>query len=286
MVVLAFFFFSVTSATAKIVLPAYSVAQMMVIRSVVVLLILSPLIIHEGAAGFRNIPRPRLQFLRGSLSALEVFAFFWAVSYLPLADTVTILLAGPLFVTLWSTLFLGEHVGWRRWSAIIAGFIGVLIALRPSTATISLPAAIALLATMLYAFGVLATRSLRGTPAVVLTTTQMVGALMFGALALLLPNGWTTPGWQDFAILVFLGIPTAIGYHCMNRALELAPASLIAPFQYTLIVWAAILGYFMFGDVPTPTTIAGAVIIVGAGLYIFWRERELGKPASPVVDPV
>jgi drug/metabolite transporter (DMT)-like permease len=286
MVVLAFFFFSVTSAVAKTMLPTYSVGQMMLIRSLVVLLLLLPFIVHEGPAGFRDIPRPKLQILRGLVSALEVFAFFWAISYLPMADTVTILLAGPLFVTLWSTLFLGEHVGWRRWSAVALGFIGVLIALRPSAATISLPAAIALVCTMLYAFGVLATRSLRGTAAVVLTTTQMAGALIFGALATLLPNGWTTPNWQDFEVLAFLGVPTAIGYVCMNRALKLAPASVIAPYQYTLIIWAAVFGYLMFGDIPPVTTIVGAIIIIGAGLYISWRERALGKHAPPVIDPV
>jgi len=285
LVTLAFFLFGLTSATAKIILPAYSVGQMMLIRSLVALIVLSPFITREGIRAFRDMPRPGLQLLRMAMSVVEVAMFFWAVSYLQIADAVTIYLSGPLWVTLWSTLFLGEHVGWRRWSAIVIGFVGVLIALRPSAATISAPALIALVGTMLYSVGVIVTRTLRGAPGIVLTTNQMAAAAVFGAGWSLLPGGWTAPTWHDFAILTFLGVPTAIGYVCFNRALKLTAASSIAPYQYTLIIWAALFGYLFFGDVPTVTTCLGAVIIAGAGLYVSWRERVLGKPQPPV-EPV
>lgn len=286
LVAAAFFLFGLTSAVAKLVLPTYSVGQMMLIRSLVAMIVLSPLIARAGVRTFRKMPRPGLQLLRGCMSVVEVAMFFWAVSYLQLADTVTIYLSGPLWVTLWSTLFLGEHVGWRRWSAIVVGFIGVLIALRPSAATISVPALIALVGTMLYAIGVIVTRTLRGAPGIVLTTNQMMAAALFGACWSLLPGGWTTPTWHDFAILAFLGVPTAIGYVCFNRALKLTTASSIAPYQYTLIIWAAVFGYLFFGDVPTLTTCIGAVIVVAAGLYVSWRERVLGKPSPRPVEPV
>jgi drug/metabolite transporter (DMT)-like permease len=285
LITLAFFLFGFTSAIAKVVLPTYSVGQMMLIRSVVALIILSPFILRAGYRAFRAMPRPRLQFARVTVSVIEVGMFFWAISYLPIADTVAIYLSGPLFVTLWSTLFLGEHVGWRRWTAIVVGFAGVLIALRPSAATISAPALIALAGTMLYAVGVLNTRTLRGTPEIVLTVNQMVGAAIFGAAWCLFPQGWTAPDWNDLAILLFIGVPTAFGYVCINRAIQLAPASVIAPYQYTLIIWAAVFGYLFFGDVPAAATVIGALIIVGAGLYISWRERVLGRPQVPV-EPV
>lgn len=286
LITLSFFVFSVASAGAKMILPTYSVGQMMLIRSLVALVLLSPFIIREGMSAIRSMPRPKLQILRAALSAIEVASFFWSVSYLPLADTVTIFLAGPLFVTLWSVLFLGERVGWRRWTAVIIGFAGVMIALRPSAALISAPALIALGGTMLYAVGVLTTRTLRGTAESWLTATQMIAAFVFGLIYIALaPGGWKTPPIGDFAVLVFLGIPTAMGYLLINRALRRAPASIVAPYQYTLIIWAALFGYFLFGDVPPLTTGIGACIIVGAGLYIAFRERALGKPAPPV-EPV
>ncbi|HVX98896.1 MAG TPA: DMT family transporter [Pseudorhodoplanes sp.] len=285
LITFAFFLFGLTSAIAKIVLPTYSVGQMMLIRSIVALVMLSPFIAREGMHAFRDMPRPGLQLARVTLSVIEVSMFFWAVSYMPIADTVTIYLSGPLWVTLWSALLLREQVGWRRWSAIMAGFAGVLIALRPSAATVSLPALIAVIGTMLYALGVIATRTLRGTVDIVLTVNQMVAAAIFGAAWCLLPDGWTMPTWRDLGILVLIGIPTAIGYVCINRALKVAAASIVAPFQYTLIIWGAVFGYLFFGDVPPPTTALGAAIIIAAGLYVFWRERVLGRPQQPV-EPV
>ncbi len=286
LITLAFFLFGLTSAIAKIVLPTYSVGQMMLIRSVVALILLSPFIWREGASSaFRTMPRPGLQLARVTISVVEVAMFFWAVSYLQIADTVAIYLSGPLFVTLWSTLFLGERVGWRRWTAIVAGFAGVLIALRPSAATISAPALIAVVGTMLYAVGVLLTRTLRGTADIVLSANQMLAAALLGAVWCALPGGWTNPSMHDLGILVFIGVPTAIGYVCINRALKLAPASVVAPYQYTLIIWAALFGYLFFGDVPQITTAIGAAIIIGAGLYITFRERALGKQPAPV-EPV
>jgi drug/metabolite transporter (DMT)-like permease len=283
--VVAFFLFALTSAMSKLVLPAYSVGEMILIRSVVALIILLPFIAREGVRAFRAMPRPGLQFVRVMLNVTEVSMFFWAIGYLPLADIVTIYLSGVLWVTLLSALFLGERVGWRRWSAVAVGFVGVLLALRPSAATVSPPALIALLGTMLYSAGVLVTRTLRGTVDIVLTANQMIAAAILGAVWCLLPGGWKTPNGYDLAILVSLGVPTAIGYVCFNRALKLTAASAVAPFQYTFIVWGALFGYLLFDEIPLTTTLIGAAIIVAAGLYISWRESRLGKPARPV-EPV
>jgi drug/metabolite transporter (DMT)-like permease len=286
LITLSFCLFGFTSAVTKIVLPTYSVGQMMMIRSVIAVAILSPFIVRAGIRAFRDMPRPRLQLARVVVSVVEVAMFFWAISYMPIADTVAIYLSGPLFVTLWSTLFLGEPVGWRRWTAIVIGFIGVLIALRPSAATISAPALIALAGTMLYAVNVIITRTLRGTVDIVLSVTQLAGAAVFGALWCLFPEGWTMPAsWHDIGILLFIGVPTAFGYIFFNRAIQLAPASVVAPYQYTMIVWAALFGFLLFGDIPPAPTVIGATIIIAAGLYVSWRERVLGRTQAPV-EPV
>jgi drug/metabolite transporter (DMT)-like permease len=198
--------------------------------------------------------------------------FFWAVSYLPLADTVTFYLAGPIYVTALSVLLLGETVGWRRWTAVLVGFAGVLLALRPSAASFTLPAVIALTGSLFFALLMVVTRLLRATSNTVLIGSQIAGTLLFGAL--FAPIGWVTPSLRDFLLLTLFGVISVMALACVNRSLKLAAASIVVPYQYTLIVWAIVLGYVVFGDVPDLFTLVGAAIIVGAGLYIFWREQK------------
>jgi drug/metabolite transporter (DMT)-like permease len=224
-----------------------------------------------------------LQVIRLILSTAEVAMFFWAVSYLPLADTVTFYLAGPIYVTALSALLLGEKVGWRRWTAVIVGFIGVLIALRPSAATLTWPALIALTGSVAYAFLMVVTRYLRGTSDIVMATGQIVTTLIFGAATAAF--GWVTPKPVDMLLMMWLGVIATLALICVNRSLKLAPASVVVPYQYTLIVWAVIFGYAVFGDQPQPHTLLGGAIIVAAGLYIFWREQRVGAKKEAVVNP-
>jgi drug/metabolite transporter (DMT)-like permease len=283
LMLLGIFLFSANDALGKWILATYGVGQMLLIRGIAALLILSPFIYREGFANFRDAPRPRLQILRLLLSTAEVVMFFWAVSYLPLADTVTFYLAGPIYVTALSALFLGENVGWRRWTAVLIGFVGVLIALKPSPATFSLPALIALVGSIAYALLMVVTRYLRGTTDVVMATGQIATTLVFGAATA--SFGWATPSLLDLALMAWLGVIATMALMCINRSLKLAPASVVVPYQYTLIVWAVIFGYFVFGDQPQPHTLLGAAIIVAAGLYIFWREQRVGAQKEPVVNP-
>ncbi len=280
---LGIFLFSANDALGKWILATFSVGQMLLIRGIAALLVLSPFIYREGWMSFASAPRPGLQLLRLFLSTCEVVMFFWAVSYLPLADTVTYYLAGPIYVTALSALFLGEKVGWRRWTAVIVGFIGVLIALKPSAATFSLPALIALLGSIAYAFLMVVTRYLRGTPDVVMATGQIVTTLAFGAATA--SFGWISPSFIDVVLMAWLGVIATMALMCINRSLKLAPASVVVPYQYTLIVWAAIFGYFVFGDRIQTHTLIGAAIIVASGLYIFWREQRIGAGKQAVVNP-
>jgi drug/metabolite transporter (DMT)-like permease len=277
------FLFSANDALGKWILATYPVGEMLMLRGIAALLVLTPFIIREGVANFKSAPRPGLQVLRLILSTCEVAMFFWAVSYLPLADTVTFYLAGPIYVTALSALLLGEKVGWRRWTAVIVGFIGVLIALRPSEATLTLPALIALAGSVAYAFLMVVTRYLRGTSDVVMATGQIVTTLIFGAATAAF--GWVTPTPVDLMLMMWLGITATLALVCVNRSLKLAPASVVVPYQYTLIVWAVIFGYAVFGDRPQPHTLIGAAIIVAAGLYIFWREQRVGAEKEAVVNP-
>ena len=283
LMLLGIFLFSCNDALGKWLLTTYSVGQMLLIRSIAALLVLAPFAIAGGTRPFAQAPRPGLQILRVLLSTAEVVMFFWAVSYLPLADTVTFYLAGPIYVTALSALLLGEAVGWRRWSAVLVGFIGVLIVLRPSPETLTLPALIALAGSLFYALLMIATRYLRGTSDVVMATGQVSTTLIFAVVTA--PFGWVAPAPGDIGLMALLGVVAVVALMAVNRSLKLAPASVVVPYQYTLIVWAVVLGYLVFGDVPDVYVLAGSAIIIGAGLYIFFREQARGRRDEPFTSP-
>ena len=277
------FMFSFGDALGKYMVATYSVGQLLWLRACAALLVLLPIVWKQRAA-FRRLERPWLQLLRVILSTLEVVAFFLATVYLPLADVITYYLACPIFVTALSAIVLRERVGWRRWSAVLIGFCGVLIALRPSTQTVSWPALIALGGSISFAFLMLITRSLCATPDIVLASTQFIGTFALGAL--MSPFGWVTPDPGSLGLFAAAGCVSVAALLCVNRSLKLAPASVVVPYQYSMIVWAVMFGYVVFGDVPQLSMIAGAAIIIGAGFYIFLREQQLGRADDVVSPPV
>jgi drug/metabolite transporter (DMT)-like permease len=283
LMLLSIFMFSFGDALGKFIVATYSVGQLLWLRACAALIVLLPMIWRHRAA-FAHLERPWLQLLRVVLSTIEVAAFFLATVYLPLADVVTYYLACPIFVTALSAIVLREHVGWRRWSAVLIGFGGVLIALRPSAQTVSWPAMIALGGSLSFAVLMLITRSLRATPDIVLASSQFMGTFALGAL--MSPFGWVAPGLGSLGLFAAAGCISVCALLCVNRSLKLAPASVVVPYQYSMIVWAVMFGYFVFGDVPRMATILGAVIIIGAGLYIFLRERKLGRGEAVVSPPV
>jgi drug/metabolite transporter (DMT)-like permease len=180
-------------------------------------------------------------------------------------------------------LFLGERVGWRRWGAVLIGFMGVLIALQPSPASFTWPALIALTGSLMYAVLLVTTRALRGTPDLALISTQVATTLVLGAVTA--PFGWVTPSVRDVALLALLGAVAMGALTCINRSLKLAPASVVVPYQYTMILWAVLLGYLAFEDVPKTHVIVGSSIIVAAGLFIFWREQVQARLAASPRSP-
>src|SRR5882762_7444413 len=283
LMLLSIFMFSFGDAMGKFIVATYSVGQLLLLRACAALLVLMPMMWRQRAE-FAHLERPLLQLLRVTLSTLEVAAFFLATVYLPLADVITYYLACPIFVTALSAIVLREKVGWRRWSAVVVGFCGVLIALPPSAQTVSWPALIALAGSFSFAVLMIVTRSLRATPDIVLAATQFAGTFSVGLV--LAPFAWRMPGLPDLGLFVLAGCISIVALLCINRSLKLAPASVVVPYQYSMIVWAVMFGYIVFGDVPPISTIAGAAIIIGAGFYIFLREQQLGRGESVVSPPV
>lgn len=271
------FLFAVNDALGKWLVATYSVGQVLLVRSIAALFLLVPFIWRDRAT-FAQAPRRGMQALRAILATAEVGCFYWAVTWLPLADVMAYYLAGPIFVTAIAGAFLGERIGWRRWTAVAVGFLGVIVCLRPGSASLSSPALIALAGSLTFSLSMISTRALRGTSDTVLVTSQTVAALMFGAM--LSPFAWVLPPPRDMALLGLLGMVAMVAHVCVNRSLKLAPASTVVPYQYTTIVWAVLFGYLVFGDVPDAFMLVGAAIIIAAGLFIFLRERRLARRAS------
>jgi drug/metabolite transporter (DMT)-like permease len=265
--------FSLNDAVGKWLVAAYPVGEALLIRSLVALALLAPFLWREGRAAFAAAPRPRLQVARALISTTEVVCFFWSVGTLPLADVITFYLAAPIYVTALAPVVLGEHVGWRRWAAVLIGFGGVLLALDPSAAALSAPALVALAGSLLYAGLLILTRVLRNTPNVVLVSSQIATTGIFGlAMA---PFGWVAPAPGDFALMVLFGALAMGGLACLNLSLKKAAASVVVPYQYTMIVWGVVLGLLVFGDRPRAHVLAGAAVIIAAGLFIFFREQQM-----------
>jgi drug/metabolite transporter (DMT)-like permease len=277
------FFFALNDAMGKWLIATFSVGQVLLVRSAAALVTLAPFVKREGLAAFTQAPRPWLQIVRAAFATLEVACFYWALTDMSLADVMTFYLAGPIYVTAMSPFLLGEHVGWRRWAAVAVGFVGVMIALRPTSGALSPAAMVAIAGSFSFSIFMVCTRLVRGTSDVVLVTTQTFAALVFGAI--FAPLTWVALSAFDLMLLTLLGVTAMVAFVCINRALSIAPASVVVPYQYTTIFWAILFGWIFFGDIPSVPMLTGAGIIIGAGVYIFVRERRLAKPVTFAEPP-
>lgn len=281
--------FALNDAMGKFLVSTYSLGQVIAVRSIAAVIILLPIVWRAGLPKLVNVERPGLQAARVFFSTAELFCFYFAVAALPLADVMTYWLAAPIYVAALSPFLLGEKVGWRRWTAIGIGFVGVLIALKPSSASLTSAAFFSILGSAAFAFMMLSGRQLRNTPDTVLAFWQIIGAGLAGVVAILVtPSGWIPiQSGFDLSLLALLGIVAMTAHVMVNRALKLADAATVAPLQYTLLLWAVIFGWLIFGDVPQISIVIGAGLIVLSGLYIFFRENAVKrKQARTAVQPV
>ena len=211
------------------------------------------------------------QSFRAVAFTIDHFLFISALMFLPLADITAIMFAGPLFVTLLAIHFLGEQVGWRRWAAVIVGFVGVLVIIRPTPDAIRWAAFLALGSTFLSAVRDIITRRLRTTEtsaSILFFTTiaSMAGALLSS------PFGWRMPTLMEVGMLAIAGTLVGLGHYVQIEALRFAEAALVAPFRYLNMVWAILIGYVVWGDFPDRFTILGSLLVIMSGLYILHRE--------------
>lgn len=232
--------------------------------------------------GVLRTKRPWLQLLRSLLLLSSTVLNFFALRYLQLAETISIMFATPLLVALASGPLLGEWPGPRRLAAIGVGFLGVILVTRPGAGGMHPAAFLSVAGCLCYAFYVLTTRVLAASDS---SETTMVYSGLAGTVALLptLPWVWTWPQSPSvWASLIATGFFGALGHWMLIKAHRLAPATVLAPFIYSQLVWMVLLGWLVFGQLPDRWTFAGGAVVIGSGLYLLYRERVRHVPADAV----
>lgn len=235
-----------------------------------VVLVLAP---RHPLVAIRQTRALKLQVLRCLFLVIETGLVITAFKTLPLANAHAIFAVTPLVVTALSFFFLGEQVGWRRWTAVAIGFVGVLIIVRPGVMPISRDMIFIVIAMLLYATYMVLTRLVARVDAAD-TSYLLQSVVMVLLLSLMGPFFLTPIALRHIPLLILLGALGAAGHYFLVRALALAPAVVVQPFTYTLLLWAVVIGYLFFGDLPDVWTGVGAALVVGAGLYAAWREHR------------
>ena len=265
----------IMDAIAKDLGERYPVMQVTWGRYVFTLACILPQMLWRYRDQLLDIPQPALQLVRGLAQVLATFLFFLTLTFLPLADTVALAFMYPLIVTALAPFVLGESVGWRRYAAVVLGFIGALVIIRPGFEVFQPASIFGLGIGFAFAVYILLTRKLRGrTPPLV--TLGWVAAIGVVTTSLLVPFVFEPMAWADWLGLALIGLLGAMAHQCIIRGFEMAPASVLSPLGYAEILMAVLIGYLWFGDFPDGFTWAGIFIIAGAGLYVGWRERRAG----------
>lgn len=273
--------FAVNDAVGKWLVASFALGQVLVMRSLGSFIVLMPMILRQGPRALLDVRQPGLLFGRAVMATADVSLFYAAVAHLPLADVVTFYMAAPIYVAALSHFLLGEKIGWRRWFAVGVGFAGVVIALRPSTAMLSLPSLFAVAGSVGFALTIISSRYLRSTSDTALVTSQTLVVMIVGIF--LSVSDWRATGFDIWIAMLFLGIVGTCAHLLLTRSLKLAPASLLAPLQYTLLLWAIVFGFAFFGDIPDAQLLVGAAIIIFAGLFIFHRKNLKGEDARQAI---
>ncbi|MBC6438849.1 MAG: DMT family transporter [Rhodospirillales bacterium] len=281
LILLSIFFFVSLDTTAKLMTEAHPPLQVAWGRYLFSVLLL-PLLIRPRAWRTALVTRrPGLQVVRSILLVSMTCGFFITVSYIPLADAVAIGFAAPFITTALAIPVLGEKVGIRRWMAILVGFIGVLVVLRPGFEerhwAYFLPLGVALVAAIYNVLTRLVNRYDSAQTSIAFN--NMAGVVVMSIVVLTVPGVWSPLGAVDWAMLVLVGGFAMAGHFCLVLAYRNAPVSALAPFTFSHMVLAIIAGLIVFGDVPDWPTLLGAAIIAGSGIYVFHREAVRAREA-------
>jgi drug/metabolite transporter (DMT)-like permease len=272
--------FSLMDVTMKLLVESYPAMQVTFLRGAAAL----PFLIGAtGVLGRWRDLRPRrweLHVMRGVLGVLMLWLFIYAVSKLSLADTYAIFMSAPLLITALSMPLLGEHIGWRRWLAVLVGLIGVIVVLKPSGARlVTVGGLAALAAAICYALSALTIRILSrtDTSAATIVWQLLLLTVVSGVLA---SGGWVPLRWEHWPWIAGLGLTGALGQYFITQAFRQASPPAIAPLEYTALAWGVLFDWLLWMTAPNARMLVGASIIVASGLYVIHRERITASAAS------
>lgn len=296
----ATFFFSINDATIKFLSGGFALHQIVLIRSVIALAILLAIVVPlQGGLDVLRTRRLGMHMLRGACVVFANTTFFLGLAILPLADAMAVFFISPLLITAFSALFLGEVIGPRRQAAVAAGMLGVLIMIRPGAADFNLALLLPLAAAVAYAMLHILTRKIGTTEsaATLAVYIQITFVIVSGLIGLVLGHGayftqdgdvlafllraWVWPTSADWPLLLVIGIAGAASGFFISQAYRLSEASLIAPLEYAALPMSVLFGVMIFDEWPQTNTWIGMTLIIGAGLFVFWREARLGTDPGP-----
>ncbi len=266
-------FLVANDAVAKLLTDRYTPIQIVFLRNLIAVpIIVAVILMSFGAASLRT-RHLGLHALRGALMVTGAWLYFTALVYMPLAEATALVFSAPIFITALSVPLLGEHVGWRRWGAVLLGFVGVLVIVRPGSAAFQLAALLPVGTAVVYAIFMISARWINRAERL---WTMMLFAMLFPmiyAAPFALAN-WAPVQAGDIALFVAIAIFGSLGLALIGQAFRMAPAAIVAPFDYTALIWATGLGWLIWGDIPTVWTLMGAGIIVASGIIIILREAK------------
>ena len=270
------------SAIAKLIGPEYNPIQIAFIRGIIVIILLLPIINKLGGFKFLYTKKPFLHFFRSIAGVIGNIFFFYSFQRLPIADVTVISMAVPIFSSILAIIFLNEIIGWRRWTAIIFGFTGVVIALDPST-NIEIASITALIATLMWSTTIIFLRILGETenPFKTVFYFMLVSVI---TTSFFQPYVWKDPTLDVYILLILLGVCAFITQSLMTFALQKAEASIVSPYNYTGIIWAIIIDLAIWNVYPFTNTIIGGIIITISGIYIFRRETKRSIKSSKKIN--
>jgi drug/metabolite transporter (DMT)-like permease len=276
--------FSAMDAAAKWLTSGYSVVEIAVLSRLISPFFALAVAQHQGGFGTLKTRHFGWHLFRAAANGATLLTFFGALIFLPLADTVAITFVSPLIMCALAVPMLKEHVGPRRWIAIAVGFAGVLVITQPSGAGFGWGAVLALAAAFGDALGINITRRMSATESShsMLFWSSIILIVAFGAV---LPFAWATPSRHDWPVIGILALSGSFAQFSLAQAFRYGEVSLLAPLEYSALIWAVIFGYVFWGDLPTLTVLGGVAIIIASSAYVAHREaRAKGKAAGPGRD--
>ena len=277
LMLLAVGLFAIMDSLIKWVGPTYPTMQVVFFRNLFAFIPLAFIIFRGGIGSTLRVTSWSGHLMRSITGLVAAFCFFYGFAHLPLADVIALSFAVPIVVTALSVPLLGEKVGLRRWSAVLVGFLGVLIIVDPSGGVPETAMLIPLFGVAFYALAIIYVRKLSRTESnsAIVFYYSLFCVLVSGAL---LPFNWVTPNLADLVFLILIGVIGGIAQIVFTMAFREAEVAVLAPFEYSAMIWAVAIGYIIWAEVPGLNIWIGVAIVMASGLYILFREANLGLP--------